>query len=119
VDLLELVGQPLLAAELVFVEGEDELLVVLDGVLVQLVQGAVQVELVGVETRLFGEHGIHVLQKRNTKLRIKKTVFYLQWLDSKLPFNNVCILKLLIHYYLKYTWLNEFTIQLEFIFQVY
>jgi hypothetical protein len=36
------------------------------------VQGAVQVELVGVKTRLFGEHGIHVLQKTNTQLRIKR-----------------------------------------------
>ena len=32
VDLLQLVGQPLLAAELVLLEGEDQLLVVLHSV---------------------------------------------------------------------------------------
>ena len=61
VHLLELVGQPLLAAELVLIEVEDELLVVLDGVLVELVQRAVQVELVGVQARFFRQHRVHVL----------------------------------------------------------
>lgn len=50
VDLLEFVGKPLLAAELVLVQGEDQLFVVLDGVRVQLVEGAVQVKLVGVQS---------------------------------------------------------------------
>lgn len=48
VDLLQFVGEPLLLGELVLLERNGELLVVLDGVRVELVQGAVRVELGGV-----------------------------------------------------------------------
>ena len=60
-NLFQFVGQSLFATELVLVQSEDELLVVLDGVLVQLVQGRIEVELVGVQSGLFGKHGVHIL----------------------------------------------------------
>ena len=60
-NLLQLVGQPLFAAELVLVQREDELLVVFDGVLIQLMERAVQVKLVGVKPALLGQHCVHIL----------------------------------------------------------
>lgn len=51
VHLLQLVGEPLLLGELVLLQGHGQLLVVLHRVRVQLVQGAVRVELGGVQLK--------------------------------------------------------------------
>jgi len=61
VDLLQLVGQPLLAAELVLLQSQDQLLIVLHSIRVQLIECGVEVELVGVESRLLRQHRVHVL----------------------------------------------------------
>lgn len=57
VHLLQLVGEPLLLRELVLFESDGQLLVVLNGVRVQLVQRAVRVKLGGVHLRM-GSGGV-------------------------------------------------------------
>jgi len=61
VDLLQLVGQPLLAAELVLLQSQDQLLIVLHSIRVQLIECGVEVELVGVESGFLRQHRVHVL----------------------------------------------------------
>ena len=60
-NLLQAIGQPLLLGEFVLFERHHELLVVAIGVVVQLLQGAVDVEVDRVLARFLGQHGVHIL----------------------------------------------------------